>query len=263
MRRPAAHLGRARPGRLRGGVRPGGGGGPARGGRSARPPPSSSRRGRSGSPTRASAATGTSEAKRRPRDRLRCRPDAPTGHPRGLLATLATALAFPGVASAVRLTLVAGGFDNITQVTAPRRGDAAPDALRRRAGGPDLEARRWAPHALPRHHQPDRQHGGERGLLGLAFDPAVPVEPLHLHQLHEQQRRHAGRALHRESCAHRGEREHAQPADRRSTSPPRTTTAGGSSSRPTAGSSPPRATAAGAATPAAARRTSGAATASS
>ena len=83
---------------------------------------------------------------------------------------VATALAFPGVASSVRLTLVAGGFDNLTQVTAPRRGDPA-----------------WTLYVVEQEGQIWRLNGGtrslflditdltdadaERGLMGLAFDP--------------------------------------------------------------------------------------------
>ena len=87
-----------------------------------------------------------------------------------LLGTLVTALAFPGVASPVRLTLVAGGFDNITQVTAPRRGDPA-----RTLYVVEQEGQIWKLNGGSRTLFLDitdlTADGGERGLLGLAFDP--------------------------------------------------------------------------------------------
>ena len=87
-----------------------------------------------------------------------------------LFVTLATALAFPGVASSARLTLVAGGFDNITQVTAPRRGDPA-----RTLYVVEQEGQIWKLSGGTRTLFLDitnlTDDAGERGLLGLAFDP--------------------------------------------------------------------------------------------
>jgi Glucose / Sorbosone dehydrogenase len=87
-----------------------------------------------------------------------------------LLITLATALAFPGTASSVRLALVAGGFDNLTQVTAPRRGDGAGVLY-----VVEQEGRIWKLNGGTRTLFLDITNltngGGEQGLLGLAFDP--------------------------------------------------------------------------------------------
>jgi glucose/arabinose dehydrogenase len=87
-----------------------------------------------------------------------------------LLVTLATTLAVPGVASSARLTLVAGGFDNLTQVTAPRRGDPA-----RTLYVVEQEGQIWKLSGGTRTLFLDITNltadGGERGLLGLAFDP--------------------------------------------------------------------------------------------
>jgi glucose/arabinose dehydrogenase len=87
-----------------------------------------------------------------------------------VLAVLALALALPSTASALRLRRVATGFDNLTQVTAPRRGDRAgvlylveqEGQIFRRLNGRNrlfLDIRNSV------------LDGGERGLLSLAFDP--------------------------------------------------------------------------------------------
>lgn len=87
-----------------------------------------------------------------------------------VFATLAATLAFPGVASSARLTLVAGGFDNLTQVTAPRRGDPAGTLY-----VVEQEGQIWKLRGGTRTLFLDitnlTDDGGERGLLGLAFDP--------------------------------------------------------------------------------------------
>ena len=66
--------------------------------------------------------------------------------------------------------MVAGGFDNITQVTAPRRGDAA-----RTLYVVEQEGQIWKLNGGSRTLFLDitdlTDDGGERGLLGLAFDP--------------------------------------------------------------------------------------------
>ena len=87
-----------------------------------------------------------------------------------LLAVLAAALVVPEEGAAVRLARVAGGYDALTAVTAPRRGDPArvlyvveqEGQVWRRDGGRQtrfLGIRRGVGCC------------GERGLLGLAFDP--------------------------------------------------------------------------------------------
>ena len=73
-----------------------------------------------------------------------------------LLATLATTLAFPGIASAVRLTMVAGGFDNITQVTAPRRGDPARTLYVVEQEGEIWKLNGGSRTLFLEHHRPDR-----------------------------------------------------------------------------------------------------------
>jgi glucose/arabinose dehydrogenase len=88
-----------------------------------------------------------------------------------VVAALAVALALPASASALRLTRVAGGFGQLTQVTAPRSGDRAGTLYvveqkgriwKRRAGRTQLflDIRRGV------------RFEGERGLLSMAFDPA-------------------------------------------------------------------------------------------
>jgi glucose/arabinose dehydrogenase len=87
-----------------------------------------------------------------------------------LFVTLAIALAFPGVASSARLTLVAGGFDNVTQVTAPRRGDPSGTLY-----VVEQEGQIWKLGGGTRTLFLDITNltnaNGEQGLLGLAFDP--------------------------------------------------------------------------------------------
>jgi glucose/arabinose dehydrogenase len=88
-----------------------------------------------------------------------------------VLLVAAFALVLPAEADAVRLARVAGGFDPLTQVTAPRAGDRAgvlyvveqEGQIWRRAGGRNslfLDIRRLVSCC------------GERGLLSMAFSPA-------------------------------------------------------------------------------------------
>ncbi|MGH3022534.1 MAG: PQQ-dependent sugar dehydrogenase [Gaiellaceae bacterium] len=87
-----------------------------------------------------------------------------------LLAVLAASFALPDDGAAVRLIRIAGGYDNLTGVTAPRRGDPAgtlyvieqEGEIWRRGDGPQtrfLDIRNEVGCC------------GEQGLLGLAFDP--------------------------------------------------------------------------------------------
>lgn len=87
-----------------------------------------------------------------------------------VLVVLAVALAFPATGSAARLRFVAGGFDQLTLVTSARSGDPSGtlyvveqegQVYRRRNGRNRLflDIRRLVSCC------------GERGLLGLAFDP--------------------------------------------------------------------------------------------
>jgi glucose/arabinose dehydrogenase len=94
-----------------------------------------------------------------------------------VLALLTFALALPSAGSAARLRLVAQGFDQLTQVTAPRQGDPAgtlyvveqDGQVYRRSGGNRrlfLSIRRRVSCC------------GERGLLGIAFDPNYATNDL-------------------------------------------------------------------------------------
>jgi glucose/arabinose dehydrogenase len=94
-----------------------------------------------------------------------------------VLAALVVGLLVPATASAIRLAPVAGGFDDLTQVTAPRRGDTAGvlyvveqegQIFRRRSGSNSL--------FLDIRGRVD--FGGERGLLSMAFDPAYGTNRL-------------------------------------------------------------------------------------
>lgn len=87
-----------------------------------------------------------------------------------LLALVATALALPNTASAVRLVRVAGGFDQLTQVTAPRRGDPRGTLYM-----VEQEGQVWKWRNGNRRLFLDIRGRvsccGERGLLSIAFDP--------------------------------------------------------------------------------------------
>jgi glucose/arabinose dehydrogenase len=87
-----------------------------------------------------------------------------------LLVTLTIALAFPGVASSVRLTLIADGFDNITQVTAPRGGEPARTVYVVEQEGQIFKLS-GGTRTLFLDITDLTDAGGEQGLLGLAFDP--------------------------------------------------------------------------------------------
>jgi glucose/arabinose dehydrogenase len=87
-----------------------------------------------------------------------------------VVAVLAVALAVPGTASALRIVRIAANFDQLTLVTAPRSGD--------RMGTlyvVEQEGQVWKWRAGKRRLFLDIRgsvsDGGERGLLGLAFDP--------------------------------------------------------------------------------------------
>lgn len=86
------------------------------------------------------------------------------------LAVLALALVVPGMASAVRLQLVAGSFDQLTQVTAPRSGDPSGTLY-----VVEQEGEVWKLEGGSRTRFLDIRSlvscCGEQGLLGIAFDP--------------------------------------------------------------------------------------------
>jgi glucose/arabinose dehydrogenase len=88
----------------------------------------------------------------------------------GLVAALGFVLALPSTASAVRLARVAGGFDALTQVTAPRSG--APSGVLYVV---EQEGQIWRLYRGRRTLflgiRNRVQDGGERGLLSMAFSP--------------------------------------------------------------------------------------------
>jgi glucose/arabinose dehydrogenase len=87
-----------------------------------------------------------------------------------LVVLLVLALGVPGTAAAARLQLVAGGFDQLTQVTAPRSGDPSGTLY-----VVEQEGQVWKLRGGTRTLFLDIRSlvacCGERGLLGLAFDP--------------------------------------------------------------------------------------------
>ncbi|MGH3061166.1 MAG: PQQ-dependent sugar dehydrogenase, partial [Gaiellaceae bacterium] len=87
-----------------------------------------------------------------------------------LLAALVVALALPGAASAVRLVQVATGFDQLTRVTAPRSGDPTGTLYVVEQEGQIWKWRRGT-RRLFLDIRSVVSCCGERGLLGLAFDP--------------------------------------------------------------------------------------------
>lgn len=94
-----------------------------------------------------------------------------------LLAALVVSLALPGAASAVRLVRVATGFDQLTRVTAPRSGDPAGTLY-----VVEQEGQIWKWRRGTRRLFLDIRSlvscCGERGLLGLAFDPQYGTNDL-------------------------------------------------------------------------------------
>jgi glucose/arabinose dehydrogenase len=88
-----------------------------------------------------------------------------------LFAVAALALLLPGTASSVRLVRVAGGFDALTQVTAPRNGAPAGVLF-----VVEQEGQIWRRYRGRNRLFLDIRGSvsccGERGLLSLAFDPA-------------------------------------------------------------------------------------------
>jgi glucose/arabinose dehydrogenase len=87
-----------------------------------------------------------------------------------LLAALAVSLAVPGAASAVRLVQVATGFDQLTRVQAPRSGDPNGTLYVVEQEGQVWKWRRGT-RRLFLDIRSIVSCCGERGLLGLAFDP--------------------------------------------------------------------------------------------
>ena len=90
----------------------------------------------------------------------------PTGSRRSSSPCSSSALAAPAPASALRLVRVAGGFDSPVHVDGLEPGQRA---LRRRAGGADLEARERAAASLFLDIRNLVAYGGERGLFSIAF----------------------------------------------------------------------------------------------
>jgi glucose/arabinose dehydrogenase len=95
----------------------------------------------------------------------------------GVMGVVLAVLALPSTAGAARLVQVAGGFDALTQVTAPRSGDARrvlyvveqEGQVYRRLNGNNrlfLDIRDIV------------QAGGEEGLLSIAFDPRYATNRL-------------------------------------------------------------------------------------
>ncbi|HXV34474.1 MAG TPA: PQQ-dependent sugar dehydrogenase [Gaiellaceae bacterium] len=87
-----------------------------------------------------------------------------------LVALLALALAVPGTAAAVRLQFVAGGFDQLTQVAAPRSGDPAGTLYVVEQEG-QVYRLRGGTRRLLLDIRSLVGCCGEQGLLGIAFDP--------------------------------------------------------------------------------------------
>jgi glucose/arabinose dehydrogenase len=87
-----------------------------------------------------------------------------------LIALLALALAVPGTAAAARLQLVAGGFDQLTQVAAPRSGDPSGTLYVVEQEG-QVHRLRGGNRSLFFDIRSIVGCCGEQGLLGIAFDP--------------------------------------------------------------------------------------------
>ena len=87
-----------------------------------------------------------------------------------LLGLVVLALAAPSVASAVRLRLVAGGFDQLTQVTAPKSGDPAGTLYVVEQDG-QVYKLEGSTRTLFLNIGGLVACCGEQGLLGIAFDP--------------------------------------------------------------------------------------------
>ena len=87
-----------------------------------------------------------------------------------LVVALVLALGAPAAATAARLQLVAGGFDALTQVTAPRSGDPAGTLYVVEQEGQVYKLRNGS-RTLFLDIRPLVSCCGEQGLLGIAFDP--------------------------------------------------------------------------------------------
>ena len=94
-----------------------------------------------------------------------------------LVAALVLALGIPATASAVRLQLVAGGFDQLTQVTAPRSGDPSGTLYVVEQEG-QVYKLQGGTRTLFLDIRSLVSCCGERGLLGIAFDPQFATNDL-------------------------------------------------------------------------------------
>ena len=94
-----------------------------------------------------------------------------------LVAALVLALGIPATASAVRLQLVAGSFDQLTQVTAPRSGDPSGTLYVVEQEG-QVYKLQGGTRTLFLDIRSLVSCCGERGLLGIAFDPQFATNDL-------------------------------------------------------------------------------------
>jgi glucose/arabinose dehydrogenase len=88
-----------------------------------------------------------------------------------LVVLLALALGLPGTAAAVRLQFIAGGFDQLTRVTAPRSGDPTGTLYVVEQEGQVFKLQGGTRTLFLDIRSLVSPCCGERGLLGLAFDP--------------------------------------------------------------------------------------------
>ena len=94
-----------------------------------------------------------------------------------LVAVLVLALGIPATASAVRVQLVAGGFDQLTQVAAPRSGDPSGTLYVVEQEG-QVYKLQGGTRTLFFDIRSLVSCCGERGLLGIAFDPQYATNDL-------------------------------------------------------------------------------------
>jgi glucose/arabinose dehydrogenase len=87
-----------------------------------------------------------------------------------LVVLLGLGLAVPGTAAAIRVQLVAGGFDSLTQVAAPRSGDPSGTLYVVEQEGQVFKLQGGTRTLFLDIRRPVLS-GGEQGLLGIAFDP--------------------------------------------------------------------------------------------